>query len=211
MNKDNKKFIVETLFLRETLKYDLSLKEFIILMYFDNDYEFIFDVKKISKATCLSETDVLTSFESLLAKQLLTLSSIKNESGKMIDKVSLENLYTGIKKNVKNEDEEKAKTDFFSIFQEEYGRNLSGMDFEIVNAWLSSGFSEELILGAVREAIYNGVTSLRYIDKILFEWKKKGFKKMEDVSNHLQSKDDDSPREIEFETKVLEYNWLDEK
>lgn len=211
MNKDNKKFIVETLFLRETLKHDLSFKEFIILMYFDNDYEFIFDVKRISKATCLSETDVLTSFESLLSKGLLTLSSVKNENGKIIDKVSLENLYKGIKTTVNTENEEKEKNDFFGVFQQEYGRNLSGMDYEIINAWLSSGFSEELIIGALREAVYNGVTSLRYIDKILFEWKKKGLKKMEDVSNHLKNKDDEPEREIEFETKVLEYNWLDEK
>ena len=70
MDKDNKKFIVETIFLKETLKRDLSLKEFIVLMYFDNEYEQSFDVKKVSKATCLSEQDVLTAFGSLMEKKL---------------------------------------------------------------------------------------------------------------------------------------------
>ena len=59
MNKDNKKFVVETLFLKEALKYNLTLKEFLILMYFDNDYDLVFDVKKVSKAICLSEEDTL--------------------------------------------------------------------------------------------------------------------------------------------------------
>ena len=50
MNKDNKKFIIETLFLKEALKYNLTLKEFIVLMYFDNDYDLTFDIKKIRHA-----------------------------------------------------------------------------------------------------------------------------------------------------------------
>ena len=49
MNKDNKKFIIETLFLKEALKYNLTLKEFIFLMYFDNNYYLIFNIKKIYK------------------------------------------------------------------------------------------------------------------------------------------------------------------
>lgn len=91
MNKDNKKFIIETLFLKEALKYNLTLKEFIVLMYFDNDYDLTFDIKKISKATCLSENDTLIAFNSLLTKKLIKLNQIKNEGGKVIDKVSLEN------------------------------------------------------------------------------------------------------------------------
>ena len=79
MNKDNKKFIIETLFLKEALKYNLTLKEFIVLMYFDNDYDLTFDIKKISKATCLSENDTLIAFNSLLTKKLIKLNQIKNE------------------------------------------------------------------------------------------------------------------------------------
>ena len=65
-----------------------------------------------------------------------------------------------------------------------------------------------MIIGALKESIYNGVTSLRYIDKVLFEWHKKGFKTIEDVNNHIRNnKEEDSTL---CETKVLNYNWLDE-
>ena len=209
MDKDNKKFIVETIFLKETLKRDLTLKEFLVLMYFDNEYEQTFDVKKVSKATCLSEQDVLKSFGSLMEKKLITINPEKDNRGKIIEKVSLDNLYNGIKENQNKQKAEKEKDDFYSKFQENYGHNLTGMDLELINAWLTSGYSEELILGALKEANYNGVPTLRYIDKVLFEWKKKGFKNLKDVDNHLKKRNDEEDDKL-YESKVFEYNWLDE-
>ncbi len=210
MDKDNKKFIVETIFLKETLRRDLSLKEFIVLMYFDNEYEQSFDVKKVSKATCLSEQDVLTAFGSLMEKKLITINPEKDNRGKLVEKVSLENLYNGIKETESKKKAENEKEDFYSKFQENYGHNLTGMDLELINAWLLSGYSEELILGALKEANYNGVPTLRYIDKVLFEWKKKGFKDLKDVDNHMKKRAEDEDPEELYETKVFEYNWLDE-
>ena len=209
MNKDNKKYIIETIFLKESLKHNLTLNEFLVLMYFDNEYELIFDVKKVAKAICLSEKEVLNAFGSLLDKKLITLNSVKNESGKLVDKISLDNLYNGIKNNSQKAEKNSEKQDLFTKFQLGYGHSLSGMDYEIINAWLTNGFSEELILGALNEANYNGVTSLRYIDKILYEWQKKGFKKMDDVNNHMKSRSEEN--EPSYETEVLEYNWLDEE
>ncbi len=211
MNKDNKKFVVETVFLKESLKHSLSLNEFIVLMYFDNEYELTFDVKKVAKATCLNEKDVLNAFGSLLDKKLITLNSVKDESGKLIDKVSLDNLYKGIKDNANKNAKEKEKNDLFTKFQANYGHSLSGMDYEIIKAWLDNGFAEELILGALEEANYNGVSTLRYIDKILFEWNKKGFKKMEDVNNHLKSRSDKEENQVTIESSVLDYNWLEDE
>lgn len=209
MNKDNKKFIIETLFLKETLKYNLTLKEFIVLMYFDNDYDLTFDIKKISKATCLSENDTLIAFNSLLTKKLIKLNQIKNEGGKVIDKVSLENFYNNLKETIDLEKEEKNENSIFFKFQEKFGKGLSGMDYEIINAWLSKGFSESLILEALDEAIKNDAPSLRYIDKILFEWNKKGYKGKEELEKEIN--ENKINKEVKnFETSVFEYNWLDD-
>lgn len=212
MNKDNKKFIVETIFLKETLKHDLTLKEFLVLMYFDNEYELTFDVKKVSKATCLNEKDVLTAFGSLLEKKLLSINSAKDDRGKIIDKISLDNLYSDIKDSEKKKADEDNKNDIYTKFQASYGHSLTGMDYEVIKAWIDNGFSEELILGALKEANYNGVASLRYIDTILHEWKDKDFKSLKDVEDHLTSRDDeDDDDEKLFETSVFNYNWLDEE
>ena len=211
MTKGNKKFIVETLFLKESLKHNITLNEFLVLMYFDNEEEMIFDVKKVAKAICLSEKDVLGAFGSLLDKKLITLNSVKNDNGQLIDKVSMESLYEDIKNVSKSNDKENRKQDFFSKFQEDYGHSLSGMDYELINAWLEHEFSEELVLGALAEAKYNGVLTLRYIERILYEWQKKGFKNMQDVTNNMRKRSESSNDEKLFETTVLEYNWLDEE
>lgn len=211
MTRGNKKYIIETLFLKEALKHNISLNEFLVLMYFDNEEEMIFDVKKVSKAICLNEKDVLGAFGSLLDKKLITLNSVKNENGQLIDKVSMESLYDDIKNVTKSNDKENKKQDFFSKFQVDYGHSLSGMDYELINAWLEHEFSEEMVLGALAEAKYNGVLTLRYIERILYEWQKKGYKTMQDVNNNLRKKSENSSEDKLYETTVLEYNWLDEE
>lgn len=203
MKKNNKRYIIDTSFLKESLKFKVNLNEFLVLMYFDNDEDQIFDVKTISKSLCLKDKDVLDAFGSLVDKKIITMESIKDEKGKLTDKISLENLYKII-----NDKEQKtqSKNDLFSKFQESYGHSLSGMDYEIINAWLLGGYSEELILGALEEANYNGISSLRYIDKILYEWNKKGFKTMDDVKKHMKNKSSST----KLEQSILEYNWLDD-
>lgn len=210
MNKDNKKFIVETLFLKEALKYNLSLKEFLILMYFDNDYDLTFDPKKVSKSICLNEEDTLNAFNSLLTKKLISLKSVKNDAGKLIDKVSLENFYNNLKETINLENEEKNENSIFFKFQEIFGKSLSGMDYEIIKAWLNKGFSEDLILEALNEAIKNNAASLRYIDKILFEWQKKGYKGAKEIKEYNNEEKINYEDEKTFETKVFDYNWLDD-
>ena len=46
--------------------------------------------------------------------------------------------------------------DIFSVFESEFGKTLSAMDYEIINAWIDKGFSEDVIIAALKEAVYNG-------------------------------------------------------
>ena len=182
---------------------------FVVILQQLLDYDLTFDIKKISKATCLSENDTLIAFNSLLTKKLIKLNQIKNEGGKVIDKVSLENFYNNLKETIDLEKEEKNENSIFFKFQEKFGKGLSGMDYEIINAWLSKGFSESLILEALDEAIKNDAPSLRYIDKILFEWNKKGYKGKEELEKEIN--ENKINKEVKnFETRVFEYNWLDD-
>ena len=47
---------------------------------------------------------------------------------------------------------------------------FSSIEREIIGSWVENGFSEELILAALKETVFNGVSNLRYMDKILHEW-----------------------------------------
>ena len=53
------------------------------------------------------------------------------------------------------------------------------MEYEIIKGWISDKFSYEIIVKALKEAVYNQVTNLNYIDKILYDWNKKGIKNKE--------------------------------
>ncbi len=207
MFKDNKKLVAETVFIKEALKNNLSLQEFLLLLFFDNSFDLVFDMKVIAKTINMSEDEVLIAYGNLINKKLIKVVADKDGFGKVTEKVSLDNFYNEIKSNYKNEEKQEVKTDIFSKFENTFGRTLSNIDYEIINAWMEKGFSEELILEALREAEYNGVLNLRYIDKILYEWNRKGFKTVEDVNkrfNELES----TPI---FESSVLDYDWLHEQ
>ena len=80
------------------------------------------------------------------------------------------------------DEEKKEETpNIYSLFEKEFGRTLSPMEYEIIGAWIENGTSEETIKLALKEAVYNQASSLRYIDKIISEWTKKGIKTEEDV------------------------------
>ena len=92
------------------------------------------------------------------------------------------------------------------MFEKEFGRTLSPIEYELINGSLDNEFSEELVKAALKEAVYNGVSNLRYIDKILYEWKKKGIKTPEDVEkNKVQFQN-----RKEENSEVFSYDWLND-
>ena len=106
-----------------------------------------------------------------------------------------------------NQVEEKEDSNLYSIFESEFGRTLSPMEYEIINSWKDNGYTEELIILALKEATYNGVSNLRYIDKIIYEWGKKGIKNKEDVENNRkQFKNNNSNKNKE----LFDYDWLND-
>ncbi|MDQ6418184.1 DnaD domain protein [Paenibacillus sp. LHD-117] len=65
----------------------------------------------------------------------------------------------------------KPASDLFSVFEQEFGRLLSPMECETISAWIDQDrYTEEIILFALKEAVFAGKLSLRYIDRILIEW-----------------------------------------
>lgn len=206
MNKDfmkEKNLVLPSYVLEVINKLNLDLKEFLLLMYFWNFYDSAFDVVAISKVIKLNESDVLSAFNSLMGKKLITLDSIKDSNGKRNEVINLDNLYMMLDQNIHEVKKEQEKVDIYTTFETEFGRPISSMEYEIIRAWLEKGFSEELILGALKEAVYNGVNNLRYIDKILYEWQRKGYKNMNEVSSRNNNTNAESK-------ELFDYNWLDD-
>lgn len=186
-------------------EYKLNLEEVLLLIYFMNEDVPTFDVEQINKITMISVNMILDSFTSLTNKGLISIDVIKENSG-VKEVVNLDPIYKCMIDGLMKNNKKVVNNNIFEKFEKEFSRTLSPMEYEIINDWLDKNISEELILGALKEATYNGVNNLRYIDKIIYEWNKKGFKNMEDVNNHLRNRNtsDKSVKEIS------DYNWLDE-
>lgn len=207
MFKDNKKLVAETIFIKEALKLNLSLNEFLLLLYFDNSFDLVFDINIVAKTLNMKEEDVISAYGTLMAKKLIKVNAEKDGFGKVREKVSLDNFYNEIKSDYKIQEKEEVKSDIYTIFESEFGRTLSNMDYEIINAWIDNGFSEDLIVAALKESVYNGVANLRYIDKILYEWNRKGIKSPSDIKKNYET----TPEAPLYETSIMNFDWLNEK
>ena len=113
-----------------------------------------------------------------------------------------------------NNTSEASSSNVFEIVEKEFGRTLSPIEYEIIQAWLDNGISEELITEALREATFNGVSNLRYIDKILYEWGKDGVKTKEDVEKRKLKRNKKIKKEEEakdLDLDIMEWDWFDDE
>ncbi len=187
------------------LNNKFELAEFLLLIYFLNQDKPAFDIHKIKKETSLEDKDIMSSFSSLTSKGLIAVNIVKGSDGKINEVLDLSNVYREMVSDISSDIKSTTTENIFTIFEKEFGRTLSPIEFEIINAWLKAGTSEELIIAALKEATYNGVSNLRYIDKIIYEWGKKGFKTASDVDSHLKQNKSNEPIEL------FDYNWLDDE
>ncbi len=199
------KFVLTDHIVKIALANNLSTRDLLVLIFLDNNYSPTFDPTLISKVLTISETEALEAFNNLMQKKLITLKATKDSEGRMNEEVDLSGIYNQIEEEIITTTKEEEKESIYSIFAKELGHQLTGMEVEIVNAWLEKGYTEEIILGALKEAIYNGVPNLRYIDKILYEWGKKKFKTMNDVKNHEEKR-----REENVQQELFDYDWIND-
>lgn len=184
----------------------LDMDSLILLIYFLNKpNKSIFDYKKIIEDISFTEKELLNALSTLKDKNILLILMEKNDSGVLEEKVDISLFYEIIFSKILNkETKENNEKDLYDNFEKEFGRTLSPMEYEIINSWKEQKISNELILSALKEAVFNGVNNLRYIDKILYEWNKKGIKKPTDIIEKQKA------REEEKTPETYEYDWLNE-
>ena len=184
----------------------LDANSLILLIYFLNQKnKDIFNYKKILNDLSFTEKELLESISVLKDKKILSISMEKNESGILEERVDISSFYDIVFSKFLEEEKERVNdSNLYSEFEKEFGRTLSPMEYEIINSWLESKISNDLILAALKEAVFNGVSNLRYIDKILFEWNKKGIKKTDDINKVKNDEEEDKNESL------YEYDWLNE-
>lgn|SRR5574344_1563650 len=192
-----KPYTIPKILLSNYRKLDITEKELVILIYLINNNAF--NSESMALELNMDMNDILKIIDGLDKKDLAKIE-VKKENSKINEYISLDGLYSKLALTLVGTKDE-VKTNVYEHIEQEFGRTLSPVEYELVLNWKEDNFSDELILESLKEAIYNGVTNLKYMNTILYEWRKKGIKSKEDIK--VKNKK-------ETKKELFEYDWLNE-
>ena len=198
----NNPFYIPNILLKNYRKLNISDNELIILIYLINT-DNSFNPKLIAKDLNFNLNEVMDIISSLTEKDILKIDIVNKKVREEI--INLEGLYKKLGFVVINGEIKEDKKNIFDIFEKEFARTLSPMEYEHISRWQDE-YNDELILLALKEAVFNGVNNIRYIDKILIEWNRKGIKNEQDIIN--DRKNFQSKKQTK---KLFDYDWLNEQ
>lgn len=187
-------------------KLNITDSEFIVIIYLINQTSNIYNPKQIGNDLNIALNDVLELINSLSEKNIIKIE-MKKINNIRSEIINLDYLYEKLAFSLQEVENKTDNSNIFSVFETEFGRPLSPMEYEIINAWIDSGISEELIRLAVKEATYNNVSNLRYIETIIREWSKKGIKTEQDVEKARKQFKNKNTKNKELEDY---FDWLND-
>ena len=198
----NEPFYIPNILLKNYRKLNITDSELIVLVYLINT-DISFNPKQIAKDLNFDLSEIMNIITSLTEKGILKIDIINKKVREEV--INLEELYKKLGFIVVNDEIKENSNNIFDIFEKDFGRTLSPIDYEIITDW-QKNYNDEIILLALKEAVFNGVNNLRYIDKILIDWNKKGIKNEQDIINDRKSFQSKKQNK-----KLFDYDWLNEQ
>ncbi len=203
----NKDLYLPRILLTSYRKLNITDLEFIVLIYLLNCDNLIYNPKLISSELNIDKIKVLELINSLIEKNIINIEIVKKDNIRC-ELINLDLLYEKMAfciingtDNIKN-----VKEEVYEKIEKELGRGLTSTDYETINGWLDIGCTEELIMYAIKEATYNGKYNINYIDRIIYEWNKKGLKTKEDVEKNKKEFKRAKTQNLE----LFDYDWLND-
>lgn len=208
-----------------TLK--LNEKELVLLLqvlaFLDKGKEFP-TPSEIAANMSIDSVECHEMLSQLIRRGYITIIDGVNEFGIRFERYSIEPLweklidqYIAAEKKEEVEVDHKKETDLYTCFEQEFGRPLSPFEIETLGMWLDDDHHDTVIIkAALKEAVISGKLNFRYIDRILFEWKKNGIKTLQQAQNHgkkfrsYQSSNKEQEPEAPKTKSVQFYNWLEQ-
>lgn len=201
-----KDFIIKNFLIKVGVELNLTLNDMLLLVYFMNQEVPTLNMQNITSSIYLREEQIMESFNKLIGIKLISMKVEKDSRGVRTEVINLDNIIKYATSDITKKHKVDEKDNIFEKFENEFGRTLSPIEYEIINDWINSGISKELIIQALKESIYNGAKSLRYISKILMSWQEKGYKSKSDLNQGIKNELDNNVL-----TELFDYNWLDEE
>lgn len=166
----------------------------------------------------------------LMQKGFVEISQSTDESGRLTEKYSIYPLWERLLDLLHTREQQQVtsankldEAKIFQLFEQELGRLLSPMEIETIGMWMDlDQHSPEIIKAALKEAVLADKVNLRYVDRILIEWKKRNIKTLAQIEKHSEQyrkntmaaspiQPVNQQETIQQTKKVSFYNWLEER
>lgn len=172
----------------------------------DKGNNIVYDINLFVKELNSTKRKVIEQINNLVEKNIITIAINKNSDNVSEEYLNLDSIYRKITNIILDKElpSNTSNEDIFTVFEKEFGRTISPTEYEKINGWVEEDIDKTLIVEALKEAVYNSTTSLRYIETILYSWKKKGIKTIEDV-NKERIRYKKSKKEI---IEVPDFDWV---
>ncbi|PHA03577.1 DNA replication protein DnaD [Bacillus pseudomycoides] len=180
---------------------------------------------EIAERMTITQTKCMEIIQALIQKGFLALEGGQKSAAMICESYSLQPLWEKIlhflmSENIEEEEREQKQLqiNLYTVFEHEFGRPLSPFECETLAMWQDQDQHDPLLIQtALREAVMSGKLNFRYIDRILFEWKKNGIKTVDQAQNqgrkfreNQQRNQQVSRQETKYTGKVPFYNWLEQ-
>ncbi|HHU59966.1 TPA: DnaD domain protein [bacterium] len=163
----------------------------------------------ISLKMTLEFSEVDSKFTNLIKRGYLLLEDENNFSISLqpLNKKLMDVFYENLKREEMSESYNKDLNQILVIFENEFGRPLSQFEVNSIKEWFEQGNSVSVIKEALNVATLAKVKTVRYIDKILLEWKRR-----EEIAKNGHSALSDKWRKNMDETiEIAKINWMEEQ
>ncbi len=160
------------------------------------------DVREIDKILASLLKKKMLEFVTKGKKTYTTLEPLKQklyqEFQLFLSKESEQNTSRRVKEELEN---------IYASFEKLLGRTLSPVEISKIREWVSYGYSDEMIINALKDALNSGKKSLRSVDKILLNYQMK-----EDIqSDGRTTLNSEWDKNLEETIKIAKTPWLDEE
>ncbi|OCT12707.1 DNA replication protein DnaD [Paenibacillus pectinilyticus] len=156
---------------------------------------------EIQERMSASPDMVITSVQKLIREQYITIDEETDEStGFRSEQYNLTPLYKKLANRVAEQQlqaiadaqltqapsDDRVKN-IYTTIENEFARPLTPMELETISNWLDKDmYKEELIMTALKEAVFAGKVHFRYIDRILLDWSRNRVSTVDQAKEYSQ-------------------------
>lgn len=240
--------VIPTLLFRYYHKLGLSDKDMMVLLQilsYQTDGNDFPTIHQLEERMDLSGAELAQRLQFLVKNHFISIEEYIAPNGVYCERYDLLPLYNKVDRLLKMDEppyipisEEIQHSDLlrrngkqynlYQVFEAEFARPLSPIECETLNSWLEEdGYSEELVIAALKEAVISNKRSFRYIDRILLAWQEKNIrsaKEAQEYALHFRERQKESyfmkQKTVASATVAAQgnsdlvfplYNWLEEE